>query len=179
MKAWTFLLAAIIATPATAQMEVIQTPVVILEGVTKDSIRFFGEHLVIPVAVALQRRPGTVITADTEAANVNFKVSDKARTDVAIEYITDREVLIKNVGRYWIDVAAIDHDAKMYDRQNIVIEVSPVIMPKPTATSPLIRRVLVPNTIGTTYQSTTGTPIRVTPQCYVDPVTGQLVCPTN
>ena len=128
--------ALLICSVASAQLELTHGPAGILAAGTE--VKKVGDRYLVRSSGPLDAISGELILAETEAANVEFSVTDQARVPVAYDSIPPNGIFVSTPGKMWIEVTAIDFAKNIYGRKTIVVEVGvgPGPPPGPGPTPP-------------------------------------------
>ena len=128
--------ALLICSVASAQLELTHGPAGILAAGTE--VNKVGDRYLVRSSGPLAASSGELILAETEAANVEFSVTDQARVPVAYDSIPPNGIFVSTPGKMWVEVTAIDFAKNIYGRKTIVVEVGvgPGPPPGPGPTPP-------------------------------------------
>ena len=106
---------------AFAQLELSHGPAGILEpGV---EVKKVGGRYLVRSPGPLAAISGELILAETEAANIEFSVTNQNREPVNFQKIPPAGIFVSTPGKLWVEVTAIDFSKNIYGRQTIVVEV--------------------------------------------------------
>ena len=108
------------STSLFAQLTVESQSAIQLSGL--ETAETIGTAVFVTSDAAVGKEPVILITADSEAANIAFEVSDLNRTPVEFEQLTPRIIVVRSPGKSWVDVTAIDFAKNIYARKLVVIE---------------------------------------------------------
>lgn len=96
--------------------------------------------VLVPTGSVIRTSPVVIVTAKTDAANVQVDASDVTRTPVEFRTLSGGRYLFSKPGKVWVDVTAIDFAANIYAKKTIVVEVgsspTPPTPPGPGPTPP-------------------------------------------
>lgn len=148
---------------ATAQLEVRADVVQQLSGV--DEVTSVGNAVVISGDVSeIALKPAGLITVLTEAANVEVDAEDRDRRRVEVQQLDSSDgvsrYIIRDSGKFWIDVVAIDFEKNIYKREyGIVLDV-----PAPAPVGPVVPDVEPPSQILQSYVVDITSKLRESPE---------------
>jgi hypothetical protein len=126
----------LICSPAFAQLELSKQAMVRLVDVPR--IETIGDVVLAPTGSVIVTQPVIIVTADTEAANIQIDATDITRTPVEFRDLGDGRYLFDKPGKTWVDATAIDFAKNIFAKKTIVVEVgiSPPTPPGPTPVPP-------------------------------------------
>jgi hypothetical protein len=126
----------LICSPAFAQLELSKQAMVRLVDVPR--IETIGDVVLAPTGSVIVTQPVIIVTADTEAANIQIDATDITRTPVEFRDLGDGRYLFDKPGKTWVDATAIDFAKNIFAKKTVVVEVgiSPPTPPGPTPVPP-------------------------------------------
>jgi len=122
----------LLATCCFGQLTVDLRSAVQLSGI--EGAEKIGDAVFVASDSEVVKTPVILITAETEAANVTFEVSDQDRIPVAFDQLTASTILISKPGKSWVRIVAIDFDKNLYATKLLPVELGP--SPTPPDPSP-------------------------------------------
>jgi len=134
MRSLMFLLC-LICSPVFAQLELSQQAMTRLVDVA--SIETIGDVVLAPTGAVIVTQPVVVVTADTEAANIQIDATDITRTPVEFRSLGDGRYLFDKPGKTWVDATAIDFAKNIFAKKTIVVEVQGISPPTPPGPQPV------------------------------------------
>jgi hypothetical protein len=81
-----------------------------------------GGYLFVDRGSSVGRRDVVIVSADSEAANITFDVTDEDRSPVQYDQISPSAISIAASGKVWIDVVALDFEQNIYSKKMLVID---------------------------------------------------------
>jgi hypothetical protein len=125
---WLFLV--LLASPAFAQLELSQRPMARLLDVA--ATETIDDVVLVQSGSAIRTAPVVIVTATTEAANIQVDASDINRNPVAFRKLSGGRYLFDKPGRVWVDVTAIDFAKNIFVKHpTIVVEIGGSPTPAP------------------------------------------------
>jgi hypothetical protein len=130
------LLLCLIASPAFAQLELSQQAMSRLVDVA--AVETIDDLVFVETGSAITTKPVVILTATTDAANVQVEASDMARMPVEFRDLGEGRYLFEKPGKAWVDVTVIDFAKNIFAKKTVVVEVgiSPPTPPGPTPVPP-------------------------------------------
>jgi hypothetical protein len=122
----------LIAASCFGQLAVVSRPAIQLSGI--EDAEKIGDAVFVASDANLRTEPVIIITAESEAANIAFEVSDQNRTPVEFEQLSAKIIVVRSPGKSWVDVTAIDFEKNIYARKLVVIELGEGPDPDPDPT---------------------------------------------
>ena len=121
----------LIAASCFGQLAVVSRPAIQLSGI--EDAEKIGDAVFVASDATLRTEPVIIITAESEASNIAFEVSDQDRTPVEFEQLSAKIIVVRAPGKSWVDVTAIDFEKNIYARKLVVVELgdSPDPIPVP------------------------------------------------
>lgn len=131
MRQIAILIACVWSSVAFAQLELTQQAMTRLIDVP--GVETIGDVVLAPIGTAITTQSVVLVTADTEAANVQIDATDITRTPVEFRDLGDGRYLFDKPGRTWVDATAIDFEKNIFAKKTIVVEVQGITpTPGPT-----------------------------------------------
>jgi len=125
----------LLATCCFGQLTVDLRSAVQLSGI--EGAEKIGDAVFVAPDSEVVKTPVILITAETEAANVTFEVSDQDRIPIAFNQLTASTILISNPGKSWVRIVAIDFDKNLYATKLLPVELGPSPTPPDPPEPPL------------------------------------------
>jgi hypothetical protein len=126
----------LLCSTAFAQLELSQQAMSRLVDVA--AVETIDDLVFVETGSAITTKPVVILTATTDAANVQVEASDMARMPVEFRDLGGGRYLFEKPEKAWVDVTVIDFAKNIFAKKTVVVEVgiSPPTPPGPTPVPP-------------------------------------------
>tara|TARA_R100001163_G_C5048420_1_gene185455 strand:- start:278 stop:1006 length:729 start_codon:yes stop_codon:yes gene_type:complete len=118
-----------LASTSLAQLAVTTRDVIQVVGL-EESEEING-YVFVNAETKIKKQKAALVFAETEAKGISFEVSDKDRSPVEFQQISDTAILVSAAGKSWVEIVAIDFDKQIYSKKLVVVEVDGQVDPEP------------------------------------------------